>query len=504
MKFLIPFLITAITASGCVYVAGPTWGTVVDYDSGLPIRDVVVVRSWDDRYFSPGGEADSTHTVSEKATSANGRYAFYPRLFLYSPLMLASFRLMKENDMIVYKPGYELFVSSEGRVPDPIPLRKVGDSYFMRHDAHEEARKNYMVDKTRLLCDALSLEEDIIEHIDRHEDGIFYQPAANVGDIDFDAEGNVYVTTNGYLEKLSSNGIRLKVGSEGFVHISSEYPPPDIEFGDGKDIYVLGRNSFMKVAINTAGESIEKTPNLIDYGIVPVDEVAASKKGMRSSQKQYKAVSVGRRGGKKDSEEYVQLIDRYRLPRYTSMRFAISPRKSVFVLPMPYPPSPAWGTVQVFHLDSNGTCGLDIGKAINGAPGAVRINDITADGEDSALISSAFYGSHRSGFLRIDSRCQVLASKVLDLASPIVSVAALPSGRVLAATKESLLVLTADFDVESTKDLRGSRLGGIEISRIKATRNGDSVYLIDAAFPRILRYDLKEKQWFKKKHEVSR
>jgi hypothetical protein len=454
IRIVMLLLTVTIAGTGCIYVAGPTWGAVVDKDTGQPINDAIVVRSWSDRNHTLGGLSTSIHSVSEKATNANGKYVFYPRLFLYPPYMIIAFTLMQENGILVYKPGYELFVGKQGVAPDPISLKKVGESYFVRHDAHEPARSDFIVGKTKLLSSVLSREENIIEHLDRNVEGIFDQLLRNVNDIAIDPDDNVYVSASNDLFKLSPDGMRMDIGRHGIVELRSDYYLSDIEFDNRNDLYALSKNSFKKIRFDRSAETINAPPVISGFGNVRTYELSRSKR-----QRTLGAVSSWS-GNKKDSAEVVEL-EGYPLPKETNMRFAISPNRTVFILPMTYfmLSGSAGATVDIFSIDGGASCTVDIASAMNLSARSIMATDICAYGNDSALIAVVPNGTVTGGLILIDGECQVVKTITVNTKLPIVSVAALPDRNVVVATMNSFLVLNSDFDAIFTKDMNGTDLG---------------------------------------------
>ena len=74
----------ALLLAGCISIYSPHSGTVVDKESGLPVENAILVRSWDRVTLSFEGGSHSWLSTTETITDENGKFLFWPRIFSVS------------------------------------------------------------------------------------------------------------------------------------------------------------------------------------------------------------------------------------------------------------------------------------------------------------------------------------------------------------------------------------------------------------------------------------
>ena len=83
VKIVVLIILVSCMLTGCMSVFLPKNGVVLDKASGLPIENVIVVRSWLHGDAGPGGAVHRNAKFSEMATKADGRFFFSPDVFFH-------------------------------------------------------------------------------------------------------------------------------------------------------------------------------------------------------------------------------------------------------------------------------------------------------------------------------------------------------------------------------------------------------------------------------------
>ena len=89
-------------------IAGFKNGVITEKSTGVPVEGVIVVRSWDIVFASPGGAVNQFLTLQESITDEKGRYSFAPKFLKHLEIPLLTG--IEENNLLAYKPGYKFVV----------------------------------------------------------------------------------------------------------------------------------------------------------------------------------------------------------------------------------------------------------------------------------------------------------------------------------------------------------------------------------------------------------
>ncbi len=462
-KRLLAFVIIFISLSRsgtCLAIEGWVNGTIIDKETGLPIEDVVLVRSWTRVTATPAGQVTKPLGFVETNTDQDGKFSFPIKIL--PGISIPVFSQIEENRLIAYKPGYKFIAFDKGKT-SVVEMEKVPPTYFLRHEENEKARNNYATDSysTNRFNELVTIDEKFSRVLPRQLKAIFsFTDSAN--DIDFDKDGNVYVSNYREIAKYSPDGQRLNVGNYvGSMQITGSYKPIDIEVDKSGDILAFMKNEFLKLTFSE--KEIKK----------------ALKSVLRPS------VHVPFRTqlfANKDKE----------LPANADLHAVLAKNQNLFLI------SPGSGWVKSYDPDAHLHCEIDISE------NNLKITDITSGPDDSILISYSKgptwkghgYG-YNAGVLKLDENCREIDKLELDLeGSEIKSVAVTAKGNIVASTENRFYLLDKDHRVVLKETIQNSELGEVDIKRIKVDTRTDTLYLIDGKYNRLFRYDLQTKKWY--------
>lgn len=258
-KFVIMIAIMATSLLvGCVSIFGPHNGEVVDKATGLPIENVVVIRSWSYGDAGPGGAVHRKAKYVEIVTKKDGRYFFWPDIF-FRPIPL--FTWTEANPILFYKPGYDAFESEYP--PSVVKLGALPANRSVRKKELQRAENNSFLYESNLLKQVVTEERKVVKNLPEYTVGVLYKMdtnyANNINGIALDNKNNIYISTRGYVNKLlkTESGYQAK-----HAEIDDDYSPnyPIQIASDTKgNIYFL-QNGFLKVQnINSPDSNTFKT-----------------------------------------------------------------------------------------------------------------------------------------------------------------------------------------------------------------------------------------------------
>lgn len=159
----------ALLLSGCISIYSPHSGIVVEKESGLPIENAILVRSWDRVTVSFEGGSHSWLGTAETVTDKNGKFTFWPRIFFSGiPLIMGT----EENSYLVYRPGYGFEEIKE--LKKVIELPKIPLNRNTRKVQADKAQSSYSTDyyKTELLKEAVQQEEQFLKELSEPAQGV--------------------------------------------------------------------------------------------------------------------------------------------------------------------------------------------------------------------------------------------------------------------------------------------------------------------------------------------
>lgn len=412
-------------------------GTILDNETSRPIEGAVIIRSWDREYPGPCGGFDSLATFKETLSDKDGNFniSIFKRLLHVSVPIFAPIR---ENKPIVFKPGYRFLEVSEK--PSIIKLNKIPPTYYLRYEEAEKARGNNQVDfhETTLLKKIYEDEKESSKNLNKYVPGVLYTGFINPHDIAIDQENNVFVA-DGYrrtIQKLSQKEkpITISRGIQG--------GRIDIEIDRSGNLYYA-----------KGGKLYNKNQTIIDFLLGDV-------------------------------------------------RFVLGKRNRVFTIV-------AYKKPYLFSYDLQGKhllCKQEV-IDINSTPfeGNVTPIDITSAPDDKIIVAYSHYNPYRDGKRRkyvnrnsiqiFDQNCNKLLNKEIDIDSKVRSIATTPSGEVIVADENTINFFDKNFNFVFKEDLRGKELGIVDIHRISTDWNGTYLYIIEKRYQRILKYNIKTREF---------
>lgn len=449
----------------CFSSSGGISGLVIDKETGLPIEDVVIVRSWDKVTSTPAGRVSALLDFQETNTNREGKFIFTTKIL---PSIVVPFvTWIEENQLIAYKPGYK-FYTEDSKKPI-IELEKVPETYYLRYEELQEASGNYEVDKykTDLFRELIDLDEAFIKNLPKFLTGVF-SIHGSISDMDFDKDGNIYIVDNQRIMKITKEGELLRIGGEIYFQITSNIKPIDIEFDEEGDLYAFAARESQK--INFTEKSIKQAMERlsIQYYGGPLKTPLFAKK-----------------------EKKPKFADTY-------VKAEIVQNDKLFMI------IPEGNELESYDLDGNKRCQYSREKDY------FKFIDIASDRNGYLYI---LYSNHekdgmvyrnQNGIFKLDQNCKLISNNTLDLDSKEVkSIEPANNGDMIIAAKDSFYIYNKNYQLLSRENLMDKELGQIDIHRIKIDKKSEYLYLIDKKYSRILKYNLITKEFDKRKEDSS-
>lgn len=147
-------------------LAIPWYGKVIDKETGLPIKGVVVVRSWKKNVWTISGATSTISSIEEGITDEKGKFAVPGRLHAFIIPWLPLLPQVQENDSLIYKPGYKL-VKTKG-MSFTVLFERLPTLKKVRSEELEKARQEnalldvYKTIHTKLLKEIIEREEEFV------------------------------------------------------------------------------------------------------------------------------------------------------------------------------------------------------------------------------------------------------------------------------------------------------------------------------------------------------
>lgn len=192
---------------GCLSIHLPASGKIIDKQTGSSVDGAVIAREFS-RSAGMGGTEDIK--LYERLTQTDGEYSFPLDVFFYFPYLEAI-----HDEVIIYKPGYDLIRNFDG-LKSKYEISRLPDNSIVRKDILNEA-EGYLLYKTTPNFKLLSaFEHNNIKNMSSITTGVLYNINRNYGDnvnnITFDKSGKLYLLTDNKLIILSPihNGYDLK------------------------------------------------------------------------------------------------------------------------------------------------------------------------------------------------------------------------------------------------------------------------------------------------------
>lgn len=468
-----------ILLSGCISIYSPRSGVVVEKESGLPIENAILVRSWDRGYATPAGATHSWLATSETATDENGRFSFWPRVFFSGiPLLMWT----EENSVLVYKPGYGFATIRESQ--DVIELPKIPFNRYSRAAEANKAHSSYGTDfyKTELLKGTVQQEEKLIKELPELTKGVLYT-MSSLNDIAIDSGGNIFLANHQGINKIPKNNNGYDTVNIGEMTIYNTSGAIELEI-ENDQLYAL-RGSHM-YTLNVSSENIENT-QLATKQFIPGRGLVLSRPMTGVPATVAPGYSRPPRSTTKEIENPILLTNNNpanSLPS-DSYRFALDRDGLIHIGGSRYQKNGE--LVDKQHLDVSSLKHQTAPKVV----------DTVTDDEGNTLVAFYFPSETsplRSGIARYDKNHRYLGANLLPVNRDVTSISA-AAGLFYACDSESFYILDKNLEVISRQLLSPEMFGEFDLRRIKVDSAGENLFLIDSRYGRLLWYDLKSSQW---------
>jgi len=409
---------------------------ILDKETGRPLEEAVVVRSWDRMLATPGGAVSSLVTFEEALSDKDGKFniSIFKRMLHISVPLLAPIR---ENNPIVFKPGYKFLVVSNKSAT--IELERIPATYYVRYEEAEKARGNYEIDfhETKLFKKVVEEEEKFINRLNKYVPGVWYTGFIAPHDIAVDQRNTVFVA-DGYGRSI------IKLSPEGKQHTISRSGSGgsiDIEFDQSGNLY-----SFR-------GGSLYYDNNRISMKDLPTGDIrfalGQNKRIFLVSAYKPFLLSYDLEGN---------LLCRQKVPNRNSTEFE--------------------GNIQLIDIDS-------------GLNGSIIV---ACSYFNPYWDKSRKRYATRNGIVIFDQNCNETLYKEIDIDRKVRSITATESGFVVADTN-SIYVYDKDINLIFKEKMKGKELGIVDIQRISCDESGTYLYIVESRYERILKFNLKTREF---------
>ena len=430
-------------------------GTVVEKGTGQPITGAVVVRSWRRYIFNPVHPVSRPATFSETRTDEQGRFLLLGLSRLLHP-SIPVFGPLEENPAFIFKAGYRFTTLNEQT--ERIELEKIPHSLAVRSEELSKARGNYFVEQseTKHLKAAIEKEEAELKSVPRYVLGVFHHADHSdkraliaPEDIEIDQEGMVYVGDACFPTRV------FKFTSEGTLLTVRRMP----------------------------ATSCSK----IDFELTPAgDFISFFQQKLVSLDKRTFQITI--------RAHYNPVSRRFVFPTTANMsRFALTKDDTAVFLLCQGPKKPP----AVCRYDFQGTL-LQKRQLSQGEtpPWPMWPVDIVAGADGNFLILYRKGGSYtEGGVLKLDAQLNTLSQTPISTQAEITAMTTL-SQQIIVADKATVYFYDPDMTLQYMEFVQNNKeLGEVRITRMKADKNEEYLYLIDQRYRRILKYHLPTHQW---------
>lgn len=234
---VIAAIMTTSLFMGCVSIFGPQSGEVVDKATGLPIENVVVIRSWLYGDAGPAGAVHSKAKYVEMTTKQDGRYSFWPDIF-FRPIPL--FTWTEANPILFYKPGYEVFEAVNP--PNVVKLGVLPANRSVRKEELEKAESNIFLYESNLLKQVITEERKAVDALPEYTSGVLYKLSLsrnyldNIINIAFDSHENLFLASRDYLIKFNKTAYGWDIANP---VLTDEFKAPHIQIDNNDNLYII-------------------------------------------------------------------------------------------------------------------------------------------------------------------------------------------------------------------------------------------------------------------------
>jgi hypothetical protein len=478
-------------------IAGFKNGVITEKNTGVPIEKVIVVRSWDIVFASPGGAVNQFLTLQESITDKKGEYSFAPKFLKHLEIPLLTG--IEENNLIAYKPGYK-FVTYDPENSN-IQMDKIPDTYYLRYEECNKARGNYYVDfyETQLLKEVIEKEEEVIKTLPRYVPGVFYQGFTfekdyllSPQDIAIDAEDNIYVADGGPLRtiKIISNKGEILYKEKIYLRSLGSGGKLDLERDNDGNLYFFTSRALLIRNIRKNYKALVRQKE--NEALAASDRRKAELRTLARARK-YEIIS-------KNGNDYA-------FPFY-DMHISLGQGNTLFLIRAisPYANTPV---LYRYDFEGNLLCKREIkGESVKPDEGYIQLIDLTTDTKGNVIVVYSYFNPYwdkakrgymyRNGILKFKQNCDQISDRALALDDKATSITTTSDDSIIISDKLCFYVYDKNLNPLFKYDLSNRELGEISIKRIKADLRGQYLYLIESNYRRILKYDLQNKELYTK------
>lgn len=458
-----------------VYFEGSFSGRVVDAETKKPIEGAVALAEYYIHlcgiFFIPTCGTDYI-TFNETTTGADGRFLIYPRIIFYPwPFTLGG----SESEIIIYKQGYKVYKARRNKLiaEDEIALEPVLSTYYPRKEELHKAQAVYGVDlrDTKLYNAVIQKEENDLKKMERYPNGVIFYGLVdewkrldNPQDIAVD-KNFIYVGDRGLRTKLKLFTLNGDWVRDMDVCNSGSGYPITIETMLNGELWAATDGHLVKYQVNSGAY----------IGYEQSDCLGAKLKFSKYDTR-----------FKVDNEGFFRYVNIKR----NDYAYA-STRNGFFV-------ADKEGTIQNEYKPEN-----------------ELFRDVVTDAEDYSYVTFIDYEIGKRGgisqkgigILKINKNAElekkILLNVVNDVHARSVNIAIDNKDRLYLAYNSTINVYDKELNYIETIQIKTSAIGEVAISGIISDSDGEYLYMIEAKYNRIIKYDLKNKRLVEKGSKIS-
>ena len=130
--------------------------------------------------------------------------------------------------------------------------------------------------------------------------------------------------------------------------------------------------------------------------------------------------------------------------------------------------------------------------------------DIDSATDDMIIVAYSYFNPYwdksrktyvnRNGILIFDQNCNEAFYKEIEIDSKVRSIVATEDGFVV-ADRDSIYIYDKNINLKFKEEMRGKELGVVDIQRISSDNSGTYLYIIESRYERILKYNLKTREF---------
>lgn len=457
-RIVVLIILVGFILTGCMSVFLPKSGAVVDKASGLPIENVIVVRSWLHVDAGLGGAVQRNAKFSEIATEADGRFFFGPDVFFH---VIPFFTWTEENPLLFYKPGYEAYQAKS--IPSTVTLEAIPQNRSVRKLELEGAERHHFFYESTLLKETSKQEEANVKDLTDYTTGVLYKINTNylnnIVGVAFDNRDNIYISTRRDVVKISKNDTGYDVRhadiyddflTNYWVQVASDFKG---------NLYFM-QNGNLKIQNETSPTNLnrfktERNP----------DRELNLGNGMIITNSNYQPKDKGQSGFPNDNIRFA--VDQNGNLQFGNASFSINGNKIGTIAATPDPSVIRYPETVETVFDKDGKLYIVYNDKYNPSNNAIAISS--------------------NGGKDIKWKNKLIGKSITGIA--------ITDDKIYLCDKDSFYILDKNFKLVEHKLLSINVFGKVRLNGIKVDRNNKNLILIDAGYARLLSYNLETDQW---------